>query len=193
MCLGDAIAQFSNVGQVDKCSPCNQETLRYLYGDEIYKSNKKVIPFPDNIFSDKSPHDFKYITYQFDKALTQKTWCPEHIFTNRQIYAIYHHYASKKFQMIDIGHYRFSLKECVNLIKHAEMHVGVCSGMGWAALACNKKPDIWYATDAQCKNVAWAKNQWKINEANIFYFDECFDIVPSQVTFDKLDYKYNKQ
>lgn len=185
MCLGDDIISFAISGVVVN------EDLKVLYDNVQFKHpSSKIIPIDKSKFSINSPFNFRYITYQFDKALTQKTWCPEHIFTNRQLHALYHYYESKGVKMIDVGHYRYTLKEAANIIFHAESHVGLCSGMGWLSVACGKTPDIWYATETDCKFIKWAKQRWKDNNVTINYFDKCFLYKPCDVAYDGLKYMH---
>lgn len=189
MCLGDAIIKFAKTGIIDN------KDLKDLYNNTQFKSqSNKIIPIDRNKFTPESPFNFRYITYQFDKALTQKTWCPEHIFTNRQIYALYHYYESrsKGIKMIDVGHYKYPLAEAANIIFHAEAHVGLCSGMGWLSVACGKTPDIWYSTESNCKFVQWAKDRWKDNNVTVNYFDKCFFLKPCTIAYDGLKYVYKQ-
>jgi len=189
MYLGDDIIKFASTGII------SSEDLKELYSTNGFKSpSKKIIPIDKDKFTTVSPFNFRYITYQFDKGLTQRTWCPEHIFTNRQIYALYHYYKSKykNIELVDVGHYKYPLKEAANIIFHAEAHVGVCSGMGWLSIACGKTPDIWYATETDCKFIKWAKDRWKDNNVSVHYFDKCFLLKPCNVAYDGLKYEYKQ-
>lgn len=131
-----------------------------------------------------------YLTYQFEKSFAQRTWLPEHLFTNRQIHAIYHHYRSLGFRMVDIGHRIYDLETAADIIHGSEGHVGVCSGMGWLAIVCGKTPDIWYSAQAGSRQIAQYSGWWTLNGARIHYFDSAFRMVDCDVAADGRRYAY---
>ena len=152
--LGDQIINFAIGKEV------YSKELKELYNYTHKFDNRdkpKIMPIKYNF--NTSPYKGKYLTYQFDKSFSQRTWCKEHIFDNRQIQAIYLHYRSEGYDMVDIGHNKYSLKKTADIINGSQGHIGLCSGMGWFSLACGKRPAIWYSTDTQCKNLISFK-QW---------------------------------
>ena len=165
--------------------------LKQLY-DYDYEFDKKTKPIiqPINYQFKDSPFTGPYITYQFDKSWEQRTWCREHIFTNREIQAIYNHYKSQDYKMIDIGHNHYNLKQTADIINGSHGHIGLCSGMGWFALACGKKPIIWYATDDECKHLKGFKLWWLHNGASIKYFDEEFETIDCKISVDGTKFNY---
>ena len=138
------------------------------------------------------PSDIKgdYLTYQFDKSYNQRTWCKEHIFDNRQLQAIYKHYESKGYKMVDIGNNKYTLKQTADIINGSSGHIGLCSGMGWFSLACGKKPIIWYSTNTNCKHLTSFKVWWLFNKATIMYFDENFNLTDCNIAVDGKKYSY---
>lgn len=154
----------------------------YDYEHEFDKTKKPKI-MPINYEFKPSPIEGAYITYQFDKSWEQRTWCKEHIFTNRQLQAIYKYYQSR-FKMVDIGHGKYNLKETADIINGSQAHVGLCSGMGWFALACKKETHIWYSTDDNCEVLIGFKNWWLYNRAQIHYFDKEFKLINCDISVD---------
>jgi hypothetical protein len=180
--LGDDIIRFSK-GEVIR----NEELMAlYDYRPEPTTGPPQIakvsIPFRPSSF--KKP----YLTYQFEKSYDQRTWYPEHIFTNRQIHAVYHRYRSLGYGMVDIGHRIYNLRTAADIINGSEGHIGVCSGMGWFAVACGKSPDIWYATRAGNRQIEAYAQWWTINGARIHCFDSSFQLVDCDIAADGKKY-----
>lgn len=182
--LGDDIIRFSKGEKIT-----NEELLA------LYNSHPEPTKGPPRIarmtYSFK-PSKFKkpYVTYQFEKSFDQRTWYPEHIFTNRQIHAIYHRHRSRGYRMVDIGHRIYDLETAADIIHGSEGHVGVCSGMGWLAVACGKSPEIWYSTRAKTLQVEMYAEWWTLNGARIMYFDRSFQCVDCNVAADGQRYQF---
>jgi len=182
--LGDDIIRFSQ-GEFVR----NEELLEMLGPAPTRRQSPPIIHRLAYRFQ-PSPFSGKYLTYQFDKSFDQRTWYTEHIFTNRQIHAIYHHYRSQGYEMINIGHRIFSLAKAADVINGSQGHVGVCSGMGWFSLACGKKPTIWYATRGGSHQVEQYSKWWQLNGAEVKYFDESFELVDCEVAADGKRYNH---
>lgn len=182
--LGDDIIRLSQGKEIR-----NGELLA-LYGTLPERREGPPLIAPIRYRFKPSPLPKPYLTYQFDKSFDQRTWAPEHIFTNRQHHAIYHHYRSLGFHMVDIGHRRYDLETAADIINGSEGHVGVCSGMGWFAIACGKKPVIWYATEVGSPQLRPYIGWWKLNGAGIRYFDQSFEWVDCDVAVDGKRYSY---
>ena len=182
--LGDDIIRFSRGEEIK-----NQELLA-LFGTRPEKTEGP--PRIARINRAFKPTAFAkpYFTYQFDKSFGQRTWYPEHIFTNRQHHAIYHHYRSLGYGMINIGHGIYSLEDAADVISGSEGHVGVCSGMGWFAVACGKPADIWYSTEANTRQVEAYARWWTLNGARILYFDRSFKWVDCDIAADGKKYRF---
>lgn len=182
MTLGDQIVGFA-LGKEIK-----HEELRELYSKTPPKLNNQPIIQPLSYRPKSSPISGKYLTYQFDKGFGQRTWCAEHIFSNRQFHALYHLYSKQGFKLIDIGHSRYSLKTTADIISGSLGHFGVCSGMAWFSLACGVMPTIWYNTNSNCGHLSRFKNYWSINKVKIKYFDEEFELIPCNKAVDGKKY-----
>ena len=73
----------------------------------------------------------------------------------------------------------------------AQGHLGVCSGMGWFALACGLKPHIYYTANHQANTMKSWKRWWAANGAKVLYFNEEFTEAPCSVALDGKKYTLN--
>lgn len=182
MTLGDQIFLFKDGRDVT-----NKE-LKEMYKGVDMSPSKTVKRF--SYTPSSSPIEGKYLTYQFDKNYSQRTWCPEHVFTNRQIHSIYHYYKNQGYKMVNIGHSIYSLKTTADIISASQGHVGLCSGMAWFSLACGVIPKIWYSTNTNCTHLIKFKQQWERHKSPIYYFDQEFKLTPSKISVDGKEYSH---
>jgi len=182
MGLGDELIQLAKGREID-----NNE-LSHLY--DLSKLKKQEIPLIQKISykTKPSPIKGKYYTFQFDKGWGQRTWSPENQWSVRQLHGLYHHY-KQEYNMINIGERRYDLKTIADIITGSVGHVGICSGMGWLALACGIKPEIFYTTNSKCSYLDNWKRWWKLNGVQIKYFDEEFKKVPCNIAVDGKKYE----
>ena len=183
MGLGDELIQLAKGRQIS-----NQELVDLF--DEL-PAPHEGIPIIPRMTHQAGPATIKgrYLTFQFDQGWGQTTWCQERLWNVRQHHALFHHYKAKGFKMVDVGHRKFSLREIADLMQNSQGHVGICSGMGWLALACGIIPLIYYVTNARCPYLDNWKRWWAKNGVAVRYFDECFHLVPGGKAVDGMRYE----
>ena len=193
--LGDQIVTFGQMGPGECVAPdtgYNVELLELFDIDfdplrngvpdmSFYIHNNysdlRVLP-TDKLVEPLDAPKGAYATIQFDssfkegldytdpKWMAQWGYCPtEKIVRGEDILEKYDY-----INYIDVGNKNYSLAESAWLMKNAEMHIGICSGMAWLAVVSGQKNiDIWYNYDNPGTILDEWKHRWTTNNANIKY------------------------